>query len=116
MRENIDLTENRDFQRHTLKSVCFKPIDALSTQSIRSYYEGVFDVLNDTYYTEKDTGAIKQGNGEERRSKNWCQEFGMGNYCDCCGVEIKPYYNNSLCEKCDNRSSISTNEIFSNFI
>ena len=50
-------------------------------------------MLTDDYYIGQDNGAVVQGNQLERFSK-WCVEnLMLGNYCDCCGRLLKPYFN-----------------------
>lgn len=108
MKDNVDLTENRDFR--------IKAIDAQNgnrfigfmtdmTLITEVFHQDRFGVPQDDYYIEIDGGAIVQGNALERYLKNLYKEFNMGNYCDCCGKEIKPYYNDCLCSDCSNRIS-----------
>lgn len=92
MKLNIDLTENRDFQRiNIIPSIT--QINKVSVIKVNDY--------ND--YMCVDSGGILQGNATERALKRICKEFNTGNICDCCGISLKPYTNSSLCDKCDKR-------------
>lgn len=91
MKANIDLTENRDF---------------IPKFKIPSFNKTRFNMLQDNDYYYKDKGFILQGNSEIRRSKKLYSEFSKGNICDCCGKELKPYYYDTLCEKCLSRKGL----------
>lgn len=92
MKSNVDLTENGDF-RAQFNNYYESPIHEY-------IYYGRFGVLLEPYYIDKDAGAIMQGNATKRRTKLLCNEFNVGNYCDRCGVPIKPYINDCLYPKC----------------
>jgi hypothetical protein len=119
MKENVDLTENRDFRIKALEAQNgshFIGFMTNMTPMTEVFHQDRFGVPQDDYYIGVDNGVIIQGNALERCSKNLCKEFNMGNYCDCCGKEIKPYYNDCLCPDCDNRMSNITETPFRNFI
>lgn len=97
MKENIDLTENRDFRK--------EGFDVLQEASLRRMIIKVkdknrFNIPNENSYIEKDNGGIIQGNASFRYTKRVFPEFGKGNYCDKCGKKIKPYVNDTLCSQC----------------
>lgn len=93
MKENIDLTQNRDFR---IKATDF--FKTVTTDRIKPLSKKEF--LNTSFPEDIDTGYIIQGNASERASKDITKEFCMGNYCDCCGAKLRVYYNDTLCEKC----------------
>lgn len=120
MKINVDLTENRDFRFKASTSVQGTPLGvqfAFDGRPIPSniLYNKRFGVLTDEYYIEYDNGAVAQGNQLERLSKRLCGEFGMGEHCDCCGKELKPYVNDCLCDKCNDNID-SRNNFFEDFI
>ena len=93
MKANVDLTENRDFIGNY--TITFKPYLDL--------FFNRFGIPNDSYYINRDNGYIYQGNYTERIAKKMSSEFNVGHYCDCCGIELKPYYHDCLCLKCSAR-------------
>ena len=93
MKANVDLTENRDFIGNY--TITFKPYLDL--------FFNRFGIPNDSYYINRDNGYIYQGNYTERIAKKMSSEFNIGRYCDCCGIELKPYYHDCLCLKCSAR-------------
>lgn len=97
MKENIDLTENRDFRKESLSDP-----RVVSLQKIigKAKDKNRFNVPNENSYIEKDNGCIIQGNSSFRHAKRIVFEFGRGNYCDRCGASIKPYVNDCLCSRC----------------
>lgn len=119
MKENVDLTENRDFRIKALEAQngsYFIGFTTNVTSITKAFRQDRFGIPQDDYYISVDNGAILQGNAIERYSKNLCKEFNMGRYCDCCGREIKPYYNDCLCPNCGDRISNIIEMPFRNFI
>ena len=119
MKENVDLTENRDFRIKALEAQNgshFIGFTTNATSITKAFHQDRFGIPQDDYYISVDNGAILQGNAIERYSKNLCKEFNMGRYCDCCGREIKPYYNDCLCPNCGDRISNIIETSFRNFI
>ena len=124
MKDNVDLTSNRDFRLKAKDS--YKgaiPINMFSVFNDYSipvppglYEHDRFGVLTNDYYINRDNGAVVQGNQLERFSKSMCGEFNAGNYCDCCGRPLKPYLNDCLCPICaeslDNRRELDLFEDF----
>lgn len=103
MKANVDLTENRDFLTTSLKS---SYVGNYVINFNSPYFDYLFDrfhVPNDSYYIGHDNGYVYQGNYEERIAKKISSEFNLGRYCDCCGIELKPYYHDCLCLKCSAR-------------
>ena len=97
MQENIDLTENRDFRKESLSD---PRVAFLQRTIVKVIDKNRFNVPNENSYIEKDSGGIIQGNSSFRYTKRIVFEFGKGNYCDRCGVSIKPYVNDCLCSRC----------------
>lgn len=97
MKENIDLTENRDFGK---ESFAVRRIASLLRMTTRASNKNRFNIPNENSYIEKDNGGIIQGNASFRYTKRVFPEFGKGNYCDKCGKKIKPYVNDTLCSQC----------------
>ena len=124
MKDNVDLTSNRDFRLKAKDSYGGAiPINMFSVFNDYSipvppglYEHDRFGVLTDNYYISQDNGAVVQGNQLERFSKMICGEFNAGNYCDCCGRPLKPYLNDCLCPICaeslDNRRELDLFEDF----
>lgn len=85
MKNNVDLTENRDFKDSNL-------IDSLNQESPN---------LHEILLT---------GTREKRMDKKIARSFCMAdNHCDCCG-DTNPLhfiYKDSLCDKCSERVSES---------
>lgn len=104
MKENVDLTEKRDF--FTKSKEIRTPQVNISTLGRRGYRIDVgtfldrFKAPTDGFYISDDKGAVLQGNSSCRASKRVCREFEMGNICDRCGIAIKPYVNDCLCPLC----------------
>ena len=125
MKDNVDLTSNRDFRlkakdsyRGAIPINMFSVFNDYSIPVLPGLYEhDRFGVLTDDYYINRDNGAVVQGNQLERFSKSMCGEFNAGNYCDCCGRPLKPYLNDCLCPICaeslDNRRELDLFEDFS---
>ena len=125
MKDNVDLTSNRDFRLKAKDSYRGAiPINMFSVFNDYSmpvppglYEHDRFGVLTDDYYINRDNGAVVQGNQLERFSKSMCGEFNAGNYCDCCGRPLKPYLKDCLCPICaeslDNRRELDLFEDFS---
>lgn len=104
MKENVDLTENRDFRikstRVMTSSVNLNILGILKKDlNIAAFFDR-FKAPTDDFYIRHDNGYILQGNAACRASKRLCGEFGIGNICDCCGREIKPYVKDCLCPSC----------------
>lgn len=97
MKENVDLTINRDFRYKANHSTGI----SLHTPHIPQTGRSRFNLIDEDYYLSRDTGCVVQGNGETRKVKKLCDEFGQCNFCDCCGCELKPYYQDTLCERCN---------------
>lgn len=100
MKENIDLTENRDFRKEGFdipRGVSLRRI------IIKLKDENRFNIPNENSYIEKDDGGIIQGNSSFRYTKKFSSEFGKGNICDRCGEPIKPYINDCLCSRCSHQ-------------
>lgn len=124
MKDNVDLTSNRDFRLKAKDSYRGAiPINMFSVFNDYSipvppglHEHDRFGVLTDDYYINRDNGAVVQGNQLERFSKSMCGEFNAGNYCDCCGRPLKPYLNDCLCPICaeslDNRRELDLFEDF----
>ena len=124
MKDNVDLTSNRDFRLKAKDS--YRGAIPINMFSVFNDYSipvppGLneydrFGVLTDDYYINRDNGAVVQGNQLERFSKSMCGEFNAGNYCDCCGRPLKPYLNDCLCPICaeslDNRRELDLFEDF----
>lgn len=125
MIDNVDLTSNRDFRLKAKDyykgAIPINMFNAFNDYSIPTppglHEHDRFGVLLDSYYINKDDGVIIQGGQLERFSKSICGEFNAGNYCDCCGIPLKPYFNDCLCPKCsenlDNRRELN---LFSDFV
>lgn len=97
MKENIDLTENRDFRKERLRD---PRIASFQRIIVKVKDKNRFNIPNENSYIEKDNGGIIQGNSSFRYTKKVFPEFGKGNYCDRCGEQIKPYVNDYLCSMC----------------
>ena len=116
MKDNVDLTSNRDFRIKAVEAQNGSRFLGFMTnvEIIKpNFYSNRFGVLQDDYYISKDTGGIVQGNATERMSKKFAKEFCLGNYCDCCGKEIKPYVNDCLCPRCSQNIEFSIENLFS---
>ena len=100
MKENIDLTENRDFRKERLRD---PRAASLQRIIVKVKDKNRFNVPNENSYIEKDNGGIIQGNSSFRYTKRNLSEFGRGNYCDRCGESIKPYVNDCLCPRCSHQ-------------
>lgn len=102
MKTNVDLTENRDFgelikRKRTLREVL----------NDFSYIHGADLMARHQNLVERllyDNGVIYQGNGQERKAKRFADSFSDGICCDCCGRTLYPYYNDTICHECSNRS------------
>lgn len=124
MKDNVDLTSNRDFRLKAKDS--YKGAIPINMFSVFNNYlipvppglheHDRFGVLTDDYYINRDNGVVVQGSQLERFSKSMCGEFNAGNYCDCCGRPLKPYLNDCLCPICaeslDNRRELDLFEDF----
>ena len=116
MKDNVDLTSNRDFRIKAVDSQNDNVSLGFMTNMERiksNFYRNRFGVPQDDYYIGKDTGGIMQGNATERMSKKFAKEFCLGNYCDCCGEEIKPYVNDCLCPRCSQNMVSPIENLFS---
>lgn len=93
MKNNVDLTENHDFQKG------FMPIKRTFKQMIGEFkYEHERLLEPDEYLV--DSGLIYQGNKQERAIKKLTNSFNDGIECDRCGSPIIVYDNDTLCRKC----------------
>ena len=116
MKDNVELTSNRDLRIKAVDSQNDNVFVGFMTNAeiIKpKFYSNRFGVLQDDYYIGKDTGGIVQGNATERMSKKFAKEFCLGNYCDCCGEEIKPYVNDCLCPRCSQNMVSPIENLFS---
>ncbi len=106
MKRNIDLTQNSDFKSKEIRGINLSGINFRRPKNIEDIFLniGATNIIVNGYLEDiaHDNGAIKQGNSEERKEKRMMNEFGRGNFCDCCGNKIFPYYNSTLCIKCEN--------------
>ena len=109
MKNNIDLTSNRDFRLKAKEIEIIRPI-ILPSFDISLIYKDRFGVLSDFYYIGVDTGGIWQGGAKERESKRFCENLET---CFCCGRELKPYDNNCLCSLCSQIVEYSSENLFS---
>jgi peptidyl-tRNA hydrolase len=111
MKENVDLTEARDFRIKSTRVVTSSVnLNILSNPKKNLNIEALFDRFKaptDDFYIIHDDLGVLQGNAACRASKRLCGEFGMGHICDCCGREIKPYIKDCLCLSC--KESLSEN-------
>lgn len=98
MRENIDLTENRDFRKESLRDP--RIVSLFRRMVVKVKDKNRFNIPSEDSYIEKDNGGIIQGNSSFRYTKKIFPEFGKGNICDRCGEPIKPYINDCLCSRC----------------
>lgn len=93
MKNNVDLTENHDFQKE------FTPIKRTFKQMIGEFkYEHERLLEPDDYLI--DNGLIYQGNGHERQIKKLVDGFSDGIECDKCGSPVIVYDDDTLCRKC----------------
>lgn len=122
MKENVDLTENRDFRvkandyyKDAIPMKLFSAINNNIVMASKLDNHDRFGVLLETHYINHDTGVVIQGNQMERFSKYICGEFNAGNYCDCCGTPIKPYKNDCLCSRCVENLDHNNQNLFINF-
>lgn len=103
MKRNIDLTQNRDFQRKNDRQMLF-PYQRLS-----SLYRLIMkDKIKEDI--PKDKWGIYQGNMMDRFSKKMSKDYNLGLTCERCGKKLFPYYKLSLCNKCDLEISLPTFE------
>lgn len=99
MKNNIDLTENRDFNTRVWRKKKVREVltdfsyDKFSNDLISRHQNVIKPYLSDT-------GVIYQGDKWERKSKKFADSFSDGVCCDCCGRAIYPYYNDTLCSHC----------------
>lgn len=116
MKENVDLTNKKDF-RIKAKEVVVPQVNihtlggSRHNINIRDFLAR-FKALTDDFYISDDKGAVLQGNSSCRTSKRVCREFEMGNICDRCGIEIKPYVNDCLCPTCQKIPSQRKPDLF----
>lgn len=114
MKNNVDLTENRDFNignnrkrrmREVLNDFSY---ENSSIRDVVSRHESVMRRFLE------DKGVILQGNKDERASKKFADTFSDGLTCDCCGSSLYPYYNDTICQKCNQRYEYakSLNQMF----
>ena len=97
MKDNVDLTENRDFRKtrdltQLLLNFCTKNVYPWSIELLAQY--------------DKDKEIFHTGNKEERKSKRGSDNYYVETECECCGEDMskKPwnsYYR--LCIPCSDR-------------
>lgn len=93
MKSNVDLTENRDFNKHSFyNSISWRERTHKKIQNIFG------DLIEENFY--KDSSFVLQGNKRERYYKKLTNSFGDGICCDRCGRNIYPYENDTLCMVC----------------
>ena len=116
MKENVDLTERRDFRAKAKEIIAPQTnIHTLGKPGYNIDVKGFLDRFKaptDDFYISDDKGAVLQGNSSCRASKRVCGEFEMGNICDRCGIEIKPYVNDCLCPTCQKIPSQRKPDLF----
>ena len=91
MKDNVDLTENRDFEKRKFYQSPFWK-DKVYTSTRKE--------LKSAQDTFKDKGLVLQGNKRERYYKKLSNSFQDKVSCDRCGRKIYPYENDTLCKLC----------------
>lgn len=103
MKSNVDLTENRDFNiRNNRRRRVREVLNDFSYENnamgdLVSRHESVIKRFLE------DKGVILQGDKEERASKRFADTFSDGLTCDSCGSFLYPYYNDTICQECNQR-------------
>lgn len=112
MNDNIDLTENRDFQKRGIpSSILSKNRDRKLNNSI---FKGNLDIkLCIEIDTENEHGAFTQGDRDRRKFYKEVCNFGC--YCERCGRNNKfPWdkFETGLCPQCDEEMDIEVNRLW----
>ena len=94
MKSNVDLTENRDFNKHAFYNSIFWR-ERIYTQKKQNIFG---DLIEENLC--KDSSLVLQGNKRERYYKKLTNSFNDGICCDRCGRNIYPYENDTLCKVC----------------
>lgn len=110
MKRNVDLTENGDFIGRDILSGGIRNHTSVIGNLFRIYNRVLYPwdprgirLIADPVENIEDKWGIIQGNGSHRKGVKFSNEFGKKNLCDCCGREIKPWYDYCLCNKCVKR-------------
>lgn len=98
MKNNIDLTQLRDFRKISLRSEILKP-DLFNINQHKKFLDIDYCIRMDV---EKDSGAIKQG--DKNRREFYQQTDIFGEYCERCGIKTNfpwNFFKFGLCPKCE---------------
>lgn len=95
MKRNVDLTQNRDFEKRQDINILLFPYNRVSALHKLLYKEYNKDEI------PKDKWGIYQGKMVDRMSKKLYGEYTEGLTCERCGKHLYPYWSKTLCEKCD---------------
>ncbi len=108
MKENIDLTLNRDFHKFEIhSSKIFQIYSPSKRRNIKNLIKGFSKcpwnkkaIVNES---ELNNEIFFTGDREVRKEKLFYSQWQDGNHCDRCGKELHWKIENTLCERCDKR-------------
>ena len=124
MKNNIDLTQEKMFSGGKYNKVFNNIINILTKQIFKDKKENIFpwstnnrfvNINDDLIYKEYNNNInelILTGSKEDRKSKIKNLSYTSGNYCDCCGKDLRttPWSNYFLlCDACSNSMSYINN-------